>query len=88
VSADLDAPALQSVGGYRIAELSKIDKAIFIGLTGACREGVEDFINKTGKTSMPLDALAKVLTDGDIYGAKTISWILRQRNRLRKLGQK
>jgi len=52
-------------------------------------EGVDDFIETFGKKSMPLATLAKVLTEENLYGYKTINWIVKQRSRLRrKRGQK
>ena len=83
VRADLDAPALEKINGLRIAEIKHINRDNFLKLTGACVEGVDDFINRTGHESLPIAKLSRILTKENLYGAKTIAWIIKQQKILK-----
>ena len=82
-SADLDAPVLETINGISITQINDIDRATFIKLTGACSEGVDDFIKRTGHESLPIAKLSRILTKENLYGAKTIAWIIKQQKILK-----
>ena len=83
VSADLDAPALEMINGIKIKDIKYINRENFIELTGACSEGVDDFIKRTGHESLPIAKLSRILTKENLYGAKTIAWIIKQQKILK-----
>ena len=82
-SADLDAPTLEKINGLKVKDIKYINRENFIKLTGACSEGVDDFITRTGHESLPIAKLSRILTKEHLHGAKTIAWIIKQQNILK-----